>query len=556
MTEEISKQVEARVAQEKKVRAAKKKDTSGGEKKDPLNSKFVMDCLDAEQLGDGILYAALHKDRFIFAKNSQQWFYWDDRTWRLDELDKAISAVETVSMRYGQEIEVLQKKIDDARESDDDEEYSFRKRIYSKKISRIRARISVLRKDAGRSNCLKFSHTNPKNQLAITGREFDMDPWLLGVENGVVNLRTGELEPSVPGDFILKRCGVTFGGLDIDLSVFEKILDSIYDNDREKIKFIQRLFGSALVGNSSEHVLPVMIGRGRNGKTKLIEAISFVMGDYAGVVPAEILLDSNRPANYNQSDPTMMDLKGLRMALCSETGEGKKFSSERVKWLTGGDTLVARGLYDKQPTKFEPSHMLVLLTNHEPGAPAGDLAFWERCFLIHHPFTFVKREPKEDYERRADPDLAEKLKEAGPAILTWLVTGCLEWQKRGLDPPESVIKSTQQYREQEDYIGQFIESCCEIKKGSRIGATILYNTFEIWYRKTINAKKHFTPSQKVFGSKMRGREKFPPKKISGKSYYEGLELNDEYQQIMLDPESSDDPRGSSAQFEGRNNTHF
>ena len=541
--------VKARVQKEQAEIEAGKKPQTEPPAGEVITSKFVMDCLAAEQLGNGMLYAEIFKDKIVYAKNSGQWYLWDKHTWQRDDLDYAVSAVETVAMRYSEEINIQEDKKAQARSGDPDD-YKFVCRQADRKIDLIRNRIAALRKGQGRNSCLEFAHTNPVNQLSITGREFDMDPWLLGVQNGVVNLKTGALENGRPADYILKRCGVEFNGLDVDQSFWSETLRTIYNDDDEQIRFMQRLFGYGLIGLQLDHVFPVLIGRGRNGKSVLIEAISSVMGDYAGVVPSEMLLDTNRPPNASQSDPTLMSLKGLRLAIASETDEGRKFSASRVKWLTGGDTITARGLYDKHPTEFVPSHLLLLLTNHEPGAPVGDMAFWERCFLIRHLLSFVRRTPEKDFEREADPALSNKLKEAGPAILAWLILGCLEYQTNGLNPPDTVIKSTKEYREEEDYVGQFIEVCCLIEPGVKVGATDLYVAFQIWYRKSINSNERFTPTQKTFGTKLKAREEFPSSKSNGVTKYNDLMLNAEYEQAVVFAAFGDGGRGSSASDRG------
>ncbi len=547
--EDIGKQVELRIQEEQAAIAASQKSASGNTSKEKIPSKFVMDCLDAEQLGNGMLYAEIFKNKIVYAKNSGQWYIWDEHTWRRDDLDYAVSAVETVAMRYAEEITVQEDKAAKARKGDPDL-YKMVSRQVDKKIGLINSRVASLRKLDGRNKCLNFAHTNPVNQISITGREFDLNPYLLGCQNGVINLKTGELEEGNPTDYVLKRCGTEFYGLDVDQSLWTDALETIYNNDLEQISFMQRLFGYGLLGVALEHVFPVLIGRGRNGKSVLVEAISYVMGDYAGVVPSEMLLDTNRPVNASQSDPTLMSLKGLRLAIASETDEGRKFSAARVKWLTGGDTITARGLYDKHPTEFDPSHLLVLLTNHEPGAPVGDMAFWERCFLIRHLLSFVRRKPEKDFEREADPELPSKLKKEGPAILAWLVRGCLDYQKNGLNPPSSVISSTKEYRDDEDYIGQFLETCCLIQGGVNVGATDLYVAFTIWYRKAINSKERFTPSQKMFGTKLKAREEFPPSKSNGVTRYNGLTLNAEYEKAVVNAALGDSGRGYSDHDQG------
>ena len=541
--ESIRSQVDQRVAQENAEREQAKKE----EPEDGITSEFVMGCLQSEQLGDGILYAALHKGQIVYAKNSAQWFVWDKHTWRRDDLDRAVSAVETVAQRYAAEIPILQEQITKAMKTGDNEHVKQVTGMVNNQIDKIASRIRNLRKDTGRSNCLKFAHTNPSNQLAIAGTEFDLNPWLLGCQNGVINLITGELEEGRPEDYVLKRCGVEYLGLDVDQSLWEDTIRQIYNDDQEIIEFVQRMFGYGITGVVYEHVFPVLIGRGRNGKSIMVEAITHVMGDYASVVPPELLLDSNRPGNANQSNPELMALKGLRIAIASETDEGRKFSGSTVKKLTGGDTITARGLYDKHPTKFKPTHLLLLLTNHEPGAPVGDMAFWERCFLIRHQLSFVNRNPVTENERRADIELPEKLLKIGPAILAWLVKGCLKWQEGGklLHPPKSVINSTEEYRKEADYIGQFLETACLRQNGAKVNATDLYIAFTLWFKQTINKSDRFTPSQKMFGTKLKAREEFGVTSSNGRTFYHGLDLSAEYHAKILAAAGLPEDRGDT-----------
>lgn len=506
-----------------------------------ITSGFVLDCLRANELGDGMLYAAMHQDRVVFAKNSQQWYVWDEHYWKRDDLDQAVGSVETVACRYAEEIHRLRKEISEAYGQSQEEGKAMAGRN-NQTIENLYSRIARLRKESGRNNCLKFAHTNPRNQLAITGKEFDMNPWLMATPNGVINLKTGELEKGYPSDYISKRTAAPFYGIGQKMAknIWTETLRQIYDGDDELIAYLQRLFGYGITGLSVEHVFPVMLGRGRNGKSLIIEAISYALGDYCGIVPAELLLESSRQTNAAQSTPELMALKGLRLAIASETDEGRRFSAARVKWLTGGDTITARGLYDRHPTQFDPTHLLILLTNHEPGAPDSDMAFWERCFLIQHRISFVNREPSGDKERRADPSLPMKLRQAGPEILEWLVTGCLEWQRLGLKPPASVIKSTTEYREESDYIGQFLEAATIKKDGASEMAGVLYEAFQIWYRGTINENPRYLPSQKAFGKKLRSREDYPPSKSNGLVVYHGLSLTPEYLQKVLNSRQDGD----------------
>ena len=199
--DEIRDQVQARIEREKMLSP----EISG--EHDELSHQFIMDCLDAEELGDGLLYAALHNKKFVFAKNFLQWFVWDGHSWHRDDLDQAVAAVETVALRYADSVAVLGKQLADAMADSSDASKALQKTIRGR-INLISNQVKRLRRDKGRQGCLKFAHTNMQRSLAISGAEFDLDPWQLACPNGVINLRTGEIDSGRPEDYITKRAGV------------------------------------------------------------------------------------------------------------------------------------------------------------------------------------------------------------------------------------------------------------------------------------------------------------------------------------------------------------
>lgn len=498
-----------------------------------ITSKFVLECLDANELGDGLLYAALHKDKFVFAKGSESWYTWDHHSWRRDEMDQAIAAVENVALRYAQEIPLQAAALSESLRVDDGKAESFKSRI-----GQLHSRVKRLRKDSGRKNCLSFAHTNPMLPLAVRAADFDLNPMLLACANGVINLKTGELEPGKPSDYISKRARAAFPetGVKADTSPWTNVLLSIYNEDAELVGYMQRLYGYGSTGLNTEHVFPVLFGRGRNGKSLIVEALSYALGDYAGPVPAEMLLDSTRSTAAGGSSPEIMALKGLRLAIASETDEGRKFSAAKCKWLTGGDTLTGRGLYDKHLISFTPSHLLMLLTNHKPNAPDTDFAFWERCSLIPHKLSFVIRGPDDaelkPHERLANKDLAGFLRAQSGIILAWLVIGAIQWGKIGLCPPKSVLEATTTYQEDENYLGQFIEGACSQSPEAKAGSSELYEAFCHWYKANINKKDKYLPSQKSFGQKLMAADLFERKRRGGCYHYHGIEISDDYQMLM------------------------
>ncbi|MGD9209609.1 MAG: phage/plasmid primase, P4 family [Desulfobacteraceae bacterium] len=506
--------IEERVKREKEALKATDKKPA----KKALCSKFVTDCLRANELGDGILYAEIHDGKFLFDKTTNEWLKWAGHHWGLDIMDSAKSSVEKVAQTYLKEAFSLTKKIDDAIKNNDNNQA----KKLTKRQTNIYKRVLKLRSEKGRTSCLKFAQTNPINAISIDGSELDKDPWLLACPNGVVNLRTGELRDGRPSDNCFRACNIEYHGIDAKAPVWEIFLNDVFEKKEDIIKFVLRIIGYGMTGLNFERIMPVFCGSGWNGKGTILETIMKVCGSYASPIQSEMLLDSGRMVRSASGvSPDIMQLKGLRLALASETDEGRRFSTSKVKWLTGGDTLVGRNPYDKRPSSFTPTHMLILITNHEPKAPAHDYAFWKRVYLIRFNLSFVDN-PKLDHERPRDKELIGKLSEEMPGILASFVRGCIEWQKDGLNPPKDVLKETLKYKRSLDNLSDFFDECCLVQKDNMIGAKELYDAFVEWWE--INVSKN-APKQKTFGNWMSnaGFERIK----SGTYKYVGLTLEKE-----------------------------
>ncbi len=393
-------------------------------------------------------------------------------------------------------------------------------------------RINALRSDRRRKNCLKFAYTSD-NPLAIDGDELDQSPWLLPVGNGVVNLKTGELEQGRQSDFLIKGTDVRWpeNGLESECPVWENFLEEILDGNSDMVRFLQRLLGMSLIGKVLIGVFIVFSGRGRNGKGTMIETVMDVLNTdptsgLAGAVRSEMLLDQGRIASSSGPTPDIMALRGRRLITASETDQNCRISPSRVKWLTGDDTLSGRSPNDKYEVNFKPTHTLILQTNNDPRAPADDYAFWERMIKIPFNLSFVNRAPEKEFERQADLGLKDKLKAEYPQILAWLVRGCLEFQEIGLNEPAAVKAAVEAYQRDEDLIADFIEECCVVGDEYTVGATAAYERFAQWWEFNVSKK---VPKMKAFGTLF--GKKFQREKI-GTVRYLGVGLLDETHNVV------------------------
>lgn len=502
-----------------------------------LTSAKIKQCLNANELGDGTLYAWLNRGRFCYVKSCDRWLVWRGHHWEWDTMEERYQGVEAVCDIYLKESLALNEDIGKALAAEQKDEAAKLRALRDEYLKRVKR----LRSGSGATNCLTYAH-RIEDPLAIHGNELDRNPWLMACINGVVDLRTGKLRDGRPEDWLVKHVPHEWKGIDAPCPIWDGFLSASLDGDpmtsdeersqhqQQVIDFTRRALGYGITGLSTEHFFLVFNGQGRNGKGIMVETIRYVSGSLAGPIPAEMLLDQGRAANPNTPSPHIMALKGMRLAFASETDEGRRFSPGQVKWYSGGDTLKGRDLHAKDFVDFEPTHLLILLTNNLPHAPGDDFAFWQRLKLIPFLYSFVPDpDPQKRNQKQRDENLREKLKAEASGILAWLVRGCLEWQQYGLCPPPMVTSATEEYRLGEDTISQFAGDCCDTDPDARENATDIYTIFKRWYRVTISAKPGSCPAQKKFGAML--RKQYKADKKGGVTYYFGLKLKDNVNQL-------------------------
>lgn len=301
--------------------------------------------------------------------------------------------------------------------------------------------------------------------LAITGDEFDADPWLLGTQAGVLDLRTGQPLPSDSGHYVSKRVSVT-PALDKPAKWLQ-FLEDATGCDAALMDYLQRLAGYCLTGDTREEILVFMHGPGGNGKGVFMNALREILGDYARQAPMQVFL-----ANSGDRHPTeLANLFGARLVLASESPEGRRWDEERIKSLTGRDAISARFM-NRDFFEFVPRFKLLVASNHKPRIRTVDDAWRRRLHLV--PFTRKPTTP--------DPGLKDKLRAEYPAILNWMIEGAEWWAREGLCPPEIVRAATDEYFREEDVIGLWFEECCEAAPAHRMERKDLYTSYEAWCR--------------------------------------------------------------------------
>lgn len=312
--------------------------------------------------------------------------------------------------------------------------------------------------------------------MSVASKQLDADPYLFNTPTGTVNLLTGEVSDCSREDLITKVAGA---GLEDSESAaeedggkaeFEAFLERILP-DPEVRAFVQRLFGYSMLGKVTEHVMPIFTGSGANGKGTLRDAIAAAVGDYAIEVDPAILMESK----HERHGAFKMRLRGTRLAFCSETEKGRRFAEATMKRLVGGDPIEAN-LMHKNPITFDPSHTLIMLTNHLPAVSGDDPAVWRRILVV--PFDVVI--PEEE----RDGSLPDRLKKAAPAVLGWVYDGWLDYQEQGLNPPQAVRVRTEEYKASSDVLGRFLEERTVQSPHGNVRARELFNAWTAWCHST------------------------------------------------------------------------
>lgn len=497
---------------------------------EPPDINFILKCLSEAEYGDSLLFAHLFKGKVVYDHTSQEWYLWAGHWWICDETGKIKHLVSgrlaSVYLQGCAKLyEQANQKVAKAEIIGDEKEVESAKEAlekHKKTIKDLTGRAYALRQAARLKNVLYFSSAH--DGMGIVGSQWDSNPWLLGVPNGVLDLKTGELRDGQPADYIRTTSPTEWKGINAPASRWERFLEEIFEDRapeerKELISFLQRLLGYGITGVVMEHIFAVFYGEdGRNGKDTIQKALTDTLGSVSGAIHKDVLLDTGRGHSAGAPTPHLSDLQGRRLAWASEPEKGARFNVGQIKELSGGGDIATRGLHEKKITKLKPSHLLLLLTNHKPHADANDAAFWARLRLITFNMRFVD-DPQTPNERKKDLTLWSQLADEASGILAWLVCGCLDWQKNGLDTPQSVLNAGTAYRNEEDTLKVFLDECCIIKEDAKVKASKLYDAYKTWAQ---HGNLHIM-NKTVFGLQL-GKKKFVKTQTMHGIFYHGLGL--------------------------------
>ena len=421
-----------------------------------------------------------------YSYENKIWYFWNGKVWAEDKTGQ-------IKRLADETIEEMKKEA--YRETDSDKQLAMLKWVNRTSSSSCKENMI---KELQHIGC-----------IPILMSEMDTQTDLMNCQNGIINLRNGELLPHDANYFCTKISQSEYDTTGKPPELWLKFLDDITCGNKELQDYLQRAVGYSLTGSTREQCLFFLYGMGRNGKSTFLDIISDIAGSYSNHAQSETIMTKPQLAGNTLSD--IARLKGARFVTTVEPNDNVKLNEGLVKQLTGGDKVTARFLYGRE-FEFVPEFKIWLGANHKPIIKGTDDGIWRRIRLI--PFTAQIPSDK------VDKNLKTKLRKELPQILRWAVEGALKWQRDGLKVPVVVQQATNEYRFEMDVFSRFISEYVIFDSNARMKASVLYDYYCEW----AEDNHEYIMSMTKFGKEI--MQKIPDKRtFTDGVYYMGIKVN-------------------------------
>jgi P4 family phage/plasmid primase-like protien len=411
------------------------------------------------ELGNSERFVDMWRDQVLYNHTNGKWHIWNGKYWEADNKN-AIIGLAKITVRS------IYNEVHEAQTEE-------KKSQISKHAIRSESKAQI-------ESMIRLAAAHP--EIAIEHSEMDADLFLINLQNGVYNLKTNEFLEHDPKYKLTKIAGVNFDP-NANCYLWEDVMLTVFDSKEDMINFVQKACGLTFCGAHIEEVLFFCFGTGKNGKTIFFKVMEMIFGDYYQRAPTEMLL--NRQSENIPND--IARLPGARLVVTAELPENRSFNENKIKDLTGGDSITARFLH-KEFFDFNPTHTLWMYGNHKPNIKGNDEGIWRRICLIPFTVTIPEAERRPQYELMNDLDLEKS------GILNWIIQGWQKYQKEGLNPPEDVKEATKEYRSENDKIADFVQECCELGENKKVTSSDLLHFYYSWcdkYRERPLTKNKF-----------------------------------------------------------------
>lgn len=401
---------------------------------------------DQQMVGDA--FALTHHERYRFDTYLGKWSAYDGRRWIPGRGD---AAVYRAMMIFG---------------NDEVDLFAWNKG----EVQQVRMTDALIR------SSLAGIRAHPRT--TVDQEAWDPDPLLFNTPTGTIDLRTGEVQRHRASDLITRVSGCDYDP-HATCTEFDRFLTAVLPNPKIR-DYVQRVAGMSLLGEVRDHRFIVFKGRPRAGKSTLVEILGALHGEYGHFLNVKTLTEQKFDGHATE----LYSLRGRRFAWASEPPKSAKWDVGKIKGLTGGDSITARAMRQDEIT-FEPSHTLIVTSNHRPVVPAGEAAFWERYDEVPFEESFVGAEDTTLKQRIIRGEL--------PGVLNWAIEGLRDYLAGGLQAPDEVRVVTQQARAESDPLVRFFSEMVERRPGSHILSAEMLEEYNRWARHPRNQEPERFP---------------------------------------------------------------
>lgn len=391
---------------------------------------------------------------FRYVRAQKDWKAFDGKAWRTDH-----------RLAVEQSVRILLKAVRDEADRETDEDAKKIMKGFAKKLAGASSAQSVL----------NWTRCDPR--IVCLEEDFDPDPNLVTVGNGVLNLETRELHPHDPKFMNTKLLGASYDP-DAKAPRWEKFLEDILPDPQVR-GYIQRAIGHTLTGKAEQRALFLLHGKSGTGKSQFIRAMQLMFGDLAETAAAATFTSSAKNATITND---LNDLKGSRFVSLSELEQDERMQEASLKRITGGDTAKSRALWQEN-SEWKVRFTLWMATNHLPRLNSDDNAIWRRVKPIA--FNQVAEENGGEILSIAEKIFAEE----SSGILNWMLDGVQAYLAEGLGDIEPIKQGVIDYRNEVDVVQQFMrdgETEGQILVGSedhRVTVRLLHQNYVSWSRR-------------------------------------------------------------------------
>lgn len=401
------------------------------------------------EIGMGNMFADYFKQIARYNSERKGWYVYDGSVWRPDKGNLKVSELAKL---LADKLYVFALTIT---------EEDARKRF----IDRVRK--LQLRKN--RETMLK----DAMSVYPISMQAFDRNKYLFNCKNGTLDMRTLEFREHRPDDYLTMESGITYDP-NADCPRWHSFIQEVMCGDKDLADFLQRSLGYALTGDTSQECMFILYGAtSRNGKGTAMETFLKIMGDYGKTSNPDMLATKFRGGNTGGPSEEVARLVGARFVNISEPEKKITFNAALVKRMTGNDTINARFL-NENSFDFVPVFKIFINTNYLPNV--NDMTLFQSGRLKIIPFNRHFEEGEQDQGLKGQFAKTENLS----GIFNWCLEGYKKFCQQGLDIPDAVKTATEDYKDDSDRIGQFIEAWIEKDENAELRTSAAYQLYSKW----------------------------------------------------------------------------